>query len=91
MPRRKMIKPTLHKPAGRKHYDRYVKVKYERVGKRKIFEMDIPAIGEITINSVLEPLIAQKLGCDSADIFLIDKDVFEPYMVVNPRVDDEKV
>ena len=88
MPRKK-IKPTLHKPAGRKHYDRYVKVKYERIGKRKVFEMDIPAIGEITINSALEPLIAEKLGCDSADIFLVDRHEFEPYMVINPVIEDE--
>ena len=80
MPRRK-IKPTLHN----QKYDKYVKVKYEQVGKRKIFEMEIPAIGEITIDSALEPLIAKKLGCDSADIFLVDKYEFEPYMVYTPK------
>ncbi len=89
MPRRKMIKPTLHS----KKHDRFIIVKYEQVGKRKVFEMMIPALpnGEITINSPLEPLIAKRLGCDSADIFLVDKNEFEPYMVINPVIEDEQV
>ena len=87
MPRRKLVKPTLHN----QKYDRYIKVKYEQTGKRKVFEMDIPALegSEITINSPLEPLIAKRLGCDSADIFLVNKNEFEPYMVINPKVEDE--
>jgi hypothetical protein len=87
MPRRKKIAPTLH---SQKH-ERFIKVKYEQTGKRKVFEMDIPALegSEITINSPLEPLIAKRLGCDSADIFLVNKNEFEPYMVINPRADNE--
>ena len=89
MPRRKLVKPTLHN----QKFDRYIKVKYEQIGKRKVFEMEIPAIegGEITINSPLEPLIAKRLGCDTADIFLVDKNTFEPYMVINPVIEDEQV
>ena len=81
MPRRKKIKPTLHN----QKLDKYIKVKYERMGKRKVFEMDIPVIGEISINSALEPLIAKKLGCSPLDIWLVDRNTFEPYMVTNPE------
>tara|TARA_Y100000592_G_C5404940_1_gene285121 strand:+ start:53 stop:301 length:249 start_codon:yes stop_codon:yes gene_type:complete len=75
MPRRKKIKPTPHK--GK--YNKFIKVQYEQIGKRKSREMEIPVIGEITINSPLEPLIAKKLGVETADIWVID----EPYMVTN--------
>ena len=53
--------------------------------------MDIPVIGEITINSALEPLIAKRLGCDSTDIFLVDKNDFEPFMVTNPVISENEV
>ena len=87
MPRKK-IKPTLHN----QKYDRYIKVKYERIGKRKIFEMQIPVTSdEVGVNSQLEPLIARQLDCNASDIFLIDKNTFEPYMVMNPREEDEQV
>ena len=73
MPRRKKIKPTLHKQKTSK----CIKVQYEQIGKRTIKEMEIPVVGEITINSALEPLIAKRLGCDSVDVWVVD----EPYMV----------
>ena len=37
MPRRKLVKPTLHN----QKFDRYIKVKYEQIGKRKVFEMEL--------------------------------------------------
>jgi hypothetical protein len=83
MPRRKMIKPTPHKIRG----DKCIIVKYEKIGGRKVKEMMIPASEEITINSYLEPLIAKKLGCDTADVWLVD----EPYMVVNRSNNDNEV
>ena len=86
MPRRK-IKPT----PWESKYNKFIKVKYEQLGKRKIFEMDIPVIGEITINSALEPLIDKRLGCDSTDIFLVDKNDFEPFMVTNPVISENEV
>ena len=82
MPRRKKVKPTPHE--GK--YDKFIKVKYELAGKRKTFEMDIPALNEVHLNSVLEPLIAHKHPCDIADVFIVD----EPFMVTN-RTNDEKV
>ena len=88
MPRKK-IKPTPWESKSK--YNKFIKVKYEQLGKRKIFEMDIPVIGEITINSALEPLIAKRLGCDSTDIFLVDKNDFEPFMVTNPVVSENEV
>ena len=81
MPRRKKIKPTPHKIKGNK----CIAVKYEKIGGRTIKEMKIPVLGEITINSYLEPLIAKRLGCDTADVWLVD----EPYMVMNRSDDDE--
>ena len=81
MPRRKKIKPTPHKIRGEK----CIIVKYEKIGGRTIKEMKIPASGELTINSYLEPLIAKRLGCDTADVWLVD----EPYMVMNRSDKDE--
>lgn len=83
MPRRKKIKPVPH--AGK--YEKFIKVKYEQMGKRKTFEMDIPATNEVGLNSMLEPLIARKLGVESADIWIVD----EPYMVTNIKEDASEV
>tara|TARA_R100000808_G_C2147759_1_gene155794 strand:+ start:2030 stop:2290 length:261 start_codon:yes stop_codon:yes gene_type:complete len=84
MPRRKKVKPTPHEG---KH-NKFIRVKYEQLGKRKSREIDIPTSpnGDITINSPLEPLIARQVGCESADIWIID----EPYMITN-RMDENEV
>ena len=82
MPRRK-IKPTPHESK----YKKYVRVKYEVVGKRKTFEMDIPAINEVHLNSVLEPLIAHRHPCSMEDVFIVD----EPFMVTNPVESENEV
>ena len=46
---------------------------------------------KVNINSALEPIIAKKIGCDSADIFLVDKNDFEPFMVSNPVISENEV
>jgi|MDSZ01.2.fsa_nt_gb hypothetical protein len=83
MPRRGRVKPTPH--VGK--YDKFVKVRYEVIGKRKTFEMDIPAINEINLSSVLEPIIAHRHPCKMEDVFIVD----EPFMVMNIKEDSNEV
>ena len=81
MPRRGRVKPLLHKQKTNK----CIKVKYEQIGKRKIFDIEIPAVGEVNLQSSLEPLIAKRIHCDVADIWIVD----EPYMVTKVINDSE--
>ena len=59
----------------------------KQIGKRKTQEIEIAVTNEVSLDSVLEPLIARKVGCDMADVFIVD----EPFMVTNPGDDDGKV
>ena len=74
-------KPILHN----QKIDRFVVVKYEQIGKRNPFTMEIPASGEVGVNSMLEHYVAKKLGVDTADIWIVD----EPYLVTNRKEENE--